>query len=292
MNPRESSRRTKPQKNEDSFPEPMVHRYLRMDDRMPHVWCPGCGIGIMFSALIHVAEELKIPRNRLLMASGIGCTSRMPGYLDADTFHVLHGRALAAATGVKLVRPDMEVIVVGGDGDMLAIGGNHFIHTARRNIGITCILLNNFTYAMTGGQQSPTTPEEMFATTAPYGVIDPPSDACNLAVASGAAFVARTTVYNFVHLKRMIKTALGHKGFRLVEVVAQCPTLFGRLNRISAAKDLLKWIKEHTVSRETAEKMTSQELEDKIATGVFVDREVEEYSERYARLKEKVRNAH
>lgn len=280
------------QGKEDSFIDPIAHSYLRMDNRMPHVWCPGCGIGIMFSALIHAVEELEIPRNRLLMASGIGCTSRMPGYLDADTFHVLHGRALAAATGVKLARPEREVIVVGGDGDMLAIGGNHFIHAARRNIGITCILLNNYTYAMTGGQQSPTTPEEMFATTAPYGVIDPPSDSCSLAAASGAAFVARTTVYNFVHLKRMIKTALEHKGFRLVEVAAQCPTLFGRLNRMPAAKDLLNWIKSHTVTREAAVKMSTQELEDKIVTGVFVDREVEDYSERYARVREKVRNAH
>lgn len=134
---------------------PKIHSYLRMDDRFPHVWCPGCGIGIMFGALIRAIDDLKIPREKIVLASGIGCTSRMPGYLDSDTFHVLHGRSLAAATGVKLARPDMEVVAVGGDGDMLAIGGNHFIHAARRNVGITCIVLNNYTYAMTGGQQSP-----------------------------------------------------------------------------------------------------------------------------------------
>jgi len=271
---------------------PMIHSYLRMDERFPHVWCPGCGIGIMFGALIHAVHELKIPKKKLLLASGIGCTSRMPGYLDADTFHVLHGRALAAATGVKLARPDMEVVVVGGDGDMLAIGGNHFIHTARRNIGMTCIVLNNYNYAMTGGQQSPTTPRDMFATTAPYGAIDDPVDACLLASAAGAAFVARTTTYNFVQLKRLIKTALSRKGFRLIEVVAQCPTIFGRLNRIPTPKDLVTWIKGHTVTLEAAKKMDAKELEDKVVTGVFVDREVEEYSERYARLVKKVRNAH
>ena len=271
---------------------PMVHTYLRMDNRFPHVWCPGCGIGILFAALIHALHELNIPRDKILLASGIGCTSRMPGYLDTDTFHVLHGRALAAATGVKLARPDMEVVVVGGDGDMLAIGGNHFIHAARRNIGITCIVLNNYNYAMTGGQQSPTTPRDMFATTAPYGAIDDPADACSLAAASGAAFVARTTTYNFVQLKRFVKTALSRKGFRLIEVVAQCPTIFGRLNRMPATKDLLAWIKGHTVTLEAVKKMDADELRDKIVTGVFVDREVEEYSDRYARLIKKVRNAH
>jgi len=269
---------------------PMTHHYLRMDDRFPHVWCSGCGIGTMFNALIRAIDDLKLPKEKLVLASGIGCTSRMPGYLDADTFHVLHGRALAAATGVKMARPDLEVIVVGGDGDMLAIGGNHFIHAARRNVGITCIVLNNFNYAMTGGQESPTTPEEMFATTAPYGVIDRPADACSLAAAAGAAFVARTTVYNFVQMRRFIKTALAHKGFRMVEVVAQCPTLFGRLNRMPSAKDLLMWIKNHTISLDAANKMDTEALHDKIITGVFVDREVEEYNDAYAKLVERVGN--
>ena len=272
---------------------PMVHTYLRMDARFPHVWCAGCGIGVMFGALIHAIDELEIPREKIVLASGIGCTSRMPGYLDADTFHVLHGRAIAAATGVKMARPDTEVIVVGGDGDMLAIGGNHFIHAARRNIGMTCIVLNNYNYAMTGGQQSPTTPHEMFATTAPYGAIDEPMDGCSLAAAAGAAFVARTTVYNFASLKRLIKKALAHKGFRMVEVSAQCPTLFGRLNRMSSPKDLLSWMKNNTVSLDAAEKMDKDELKGKIVTGIFADREVEEYNESYANLVRKVRtNAH
>lgn len=269
---------------------PKTHEYLRMDDRFPHVWCPGCGIGIMFSALIRAIDSLKLPREKIVLASGIGCTSRMPGYLDSDTFHVLHGRALAASTGVKLARPDMHVITVGGDGDMLAIGGNHFIHAARRNVGITCIILNNFTYGMTGGQQSPTTPEEMFASTAPYGAIDEPADACSLAVAAGAAYVARTTVHNVVQLERFLKTALVHKGFRLVEVAAQCPTLFGRMNRMGTPKELLEWIKNRTITIESANKMSKEQLKDKIVTGVFVDREVEDYGDRYARLVEKVKN--
>ncbi|MBD3285479.1 2-oxoacid:ferredoxin oxidoreductase subunit beta, partial [candidate division WOR-3 bacterium] len=245
---------------------PMVHSYLRMDTRFPHVWCPGCGIGIMLGGMIHAIDELGIPKEKILLASGIGCTSRMPGYLDTDTFHLLHGRALAAATGVKMARPEMEVIVVGGDGDMLAIGGNHFIHAARRNIGITCIVLNNYNYAMTGGQQSPTTPEHMFATTAPYGAIDRPSDPCALAEACGAAFVARTTAYNFMEIKRFIKTALERKGFSIVEVVAQCPTLFGRINRMPRAKDVLTWIKKRTVTRKAAQKLSEDELKGKIVT--------------------------
>lgn len=270
---------------------PKIHSYLRMDDRFPHVWCPGCGIGIMFGALIRAIDDLKIPREKIVLASGIGCTSRMPGYLDSDTFHVLHGRSLAAATGVKLARPDMEVVAVGGDGDMLAIGGNHFIHAARRNVGITCIVLNNYTYAMTGGQQSPTTPEEMFASTAPYGVIDEPADACSLAAAAGAAFVARATVFNYVQLERFIKRAISHKGFRLVEVAAPCPTLFGRMNRMGSPKELLNWIKDRVVSIETAIKMSKTEVENRIVTGVFVDRDVESYHERYMRLIEKVKHA-
>lgn len=269
---------------------PMIHSYLRMDDRFPHVWCSGCGIGVMLGAVIHSVHELKIPKEKILLASGIGCTSRMPGYLDADTFHVLHGRAIAAATGVKMARPDMEVIVVGGDGDMLAIGGNHFIHAARRNIGMTCIVLNNFNYAMTGGQQSPTTPEEMFATTAPYGAIDHPSNPCALAEACGASFVARTTAYNFVEMKRFIKTAIERKGFRMVEVVAQCPTLFGRMNRMPLTKDLLNWLKDRTVTAKKAKDLTPDELADKIITGVFVDRQVTEYNEEYAKLIERVKN--
>jgi 2-oxoglutarate ferredoxin oxidoreductase subunit beta len=269
---------------------PMVHQYLRLDGRFPHVWCAGCGIGTMFNALIHAIDDLHIPKDKIVLASGIGCTSRMPGYLDTDTFHVLHGRAIPAATGVKMARPDMHVIVVGGDGDMLAIGGNHFIHAARRNIGITCIVLNNYNYGMTGGQQSPTTPEEMFATTAPYGVVDEPVDSCALAAAAGAAFVARSTVYNFVQMRRFIKMALQHEGFRMVEVAAQCPTLFGRLNRMSSPTDLLMWLKERAISLDKAKKLPPEELKDKIVTGVFADRKVEEYNERYARLVKKVRN--
>ncbi len=277
-------------KSSSTMTTPKVHEYLRMDGRFPHVWCAGCGIGIMFAALIRAIEELQIPKEKILLASGIGCTSRMPGYLDTDTFHILHGRALAAATGVKLARPDMHVIVVGGDGDMLAIGGNHFIHAARRNIGITCIVLNNFNYGMTGGQQSPTTPQEMFATTAPYGAIEEPVDICNLAAAAGASYVARTTTYNVIQMQKFIKTAMGKKGFRVIEVAAQCPTLFGRLNRMPAPKDLLAWIKNHTITKAQSEQMTPKELEDKIVAGVFADKDVEEFGERYARLTEKVRN--
>ncbi|RKZ32211.1 2-oxoacid:ferredoxin oxidoreductase subunit beta, partial [bacterium] len=173
-----------------------IHEYMRWRKRFPTVWCSGCGIGTVMGAIIHAVHELQIPKDDIALISGIGCSSRMPIYVDFNTLHTTHGRALPFATGVKLVRPEMTVIVVSGDGDGLAIGGNHFIHSCRRNIDINMILINNSIYGMTGGQVAPTTPLGAFAHTAPYGNIDPPFDAVELSLASGATFVARSTTYH------------------------------------------------------------------------------------------------
>jgi 2-oxoglutarate ferredoxin oxidoreductase, beta subunit (EC 1.2.7.3) len=177
--------------------ESRIHeRYLRHTKKFPNVWCAGCGIGIVLGAIIRAVDSLGLDKNDIAMVSGIGCTGRMPVYVDFNTLHTTHGRALAFATGLKLVRPEMRVIVVMGDGDALAIGGNHFIHAARRNIGLTAIVVNNATYGMTGGQYSPTTPLGALSTTAPYGHIEPPFQIAELAQCAGAAFVARSTVYH------------------------------------------------------------------------------------------------
>ena len=174
------------------------HDYLRMKKKFPTVWCSGCGIGTVMGAIIRAVHELGINKNNVAFVSGIGCSSRMPIYLDFNTLHTTHGRAIAFSTGIKMVRPDMKVIVVSGDGDALAIGGNHFIHACRRNMGISMILINNYIYGMTGGQVAPTTPVGSYAHTAPYGCIDPPFDSVKMAMAAGASYVARGTNYHIV----------------------------------------------------------------------------------------------
>lgn len=262
-----------------SSPEiPEVFEYLRLDNRFPHILCPGCGIGTVMNAMVRAFIELKIDKNRLCVVSGIGCSSRIPGYLDCDTYHTLHGRALPAATGVKLARPEMEVVVLGGDGDILAIGGNHFIHSARRNINLSLIIINNFNYGMTGGQFSPTTPINAIATTSPYGNFERGLDIAEIAKAAGAVLVARSTTYHAVHMKNMIKKAIQKKGFTVVEVISQCPTLYGRMNRLGDAVKMLEWFRDNTVT--VAE---TKDTNNKIKIGILWETEAEEYLEVYQR---------
>jgi len=179
-----------------NIPQKVVHQYLRHNKKFPHVWCSGCSNGIVLGAIIRAVAELGIPKDDVMMVSGIGCTSRMPVYVDFNSLHTLHGRPIAFATGIKMFKPHMKVIVITGDGDATAIGGNHFIHAARRNIDLTVLVLNNNIYGMTGGQYSPTTPEGDFASTTPYGNIDEPFDICQLALGAGASFVARGTAFH------------------------------------------------------------------------------------------------
>jgi 2-oxoglutarate ferredoxin oxidoreductase subunit beta len=255
-----------------------IKNYIR-EQFFPHLWCPGCGHGIVLNNLIRAVDDIGLQKKEIVMASGIGCSSRIAGYLDFHTLHTLHGRALAFATGVKLSRPELNVIVPMGDGDALAIGGNHFIHAARRNINITALVMNNRIYGMTGGQFSPLSGEGTMATTSPYGNIDQGFDAVALAQAAGATFVARTTVFHVQEVRKLIAQAIAHPGFAVVEVMTQCPTYFGRKNKAGSTVEMMKLFKERT-----ARLGSKQATEDKILRGVFVERHLPEYCEQYENI--------
>lgn len=263
-------------------------KYLRLD-KFPLIWCPGCGDGIVLKAILRAVDRIGLDRNEICMVSGIGCSSRTPGYVDVNTLHTTHGRALTFATGVKMARPDLTVIVVTGDGDATAIGGNHFIHSARRNIDITVILYNNWIYGMTGGQVSPATPMGDRASTAPFGSIEPNFDIAALAAGAGASFVARETVAKPLLLDRLIERAIRKKGFSLVEVMTPCPTTYGRLNKAGDAVEMTVYLREHAVSKAKAETLSEEQRQDAIVTGVLVDLDKPEYAEQYARLAERLR---
>ena len=268
--------------------ESRVHeRYLRHSKKFPNIWCAGCGIGIVLGAIVRAVDSLQLDKNDVAMLSGIGCTGRMPVYVDFGTMHTTHGRALAFATGLKMVRPEMKVIVVMGDGDALAIGGNHFIHAARRNIGLAAIVVNNFTYGMTGGQYSPTTPIGVQATTAPYGHIEQPFPITELAVAAGAAFVARSTVYHVQELEKHIARAITKEGFAVVEAMSYCHTTLGRINRWGSASEMMRRLKEGSITLKQAERMGEEERRGQIVRGVLVDRDIPEYTRLYDQIIER-----
>lgn len=212
----------------------------------------------------------------------------MPAYVDFNTLHTTHGRALAFATGLKLARPGMTVITVMGDGDALAIGGNHFIHSCRRNIDMTAIVCNNCIYGMTGGQYSPTTPHGKRGTTAPYGNVEHEFDCAALAVGAGASFVARTTVYHVRELDRLIEQAIRHRGFSVVEVMTNCHTSYGRMNDFSSPVDMIRWMKESAVSVARAKSMSPEELEGKFTRGIILERDLPEFISVYDELAERV----
>jgi 2-oxoglutarate/2-oxoacid ferredoxin oxidoreductase subunit beta len=248
-----------------------VERYLRTD-RMPHIWCPGCGIGTTVNCFTRAIDESGIPMDRLAVVSGIGCTGRVAGYMNVDSFHTTHGRAIPFATGLKLAAPDMKVVVYSGDGDMFAIGGNHFIHAARRNLDMTVICVNNLTYGMTGGQLTPTTPEEAIASTSPYGNFEHPFNLPYLAASCGAVYVARWTTYHVTQMKKAMKEALLKKGFSFVEVISPCPTLYGRRNRIGDSLDEMKTYKTRSQIKNGADpKDVDLGMGGPIVVGKFVD---------------------
>ncbi len=267
------------------------YMYLRPTKKFPNVWCAGCGIGIVMGALIRAIDRTGLEKDNVALVSGIGCTGRMPVYMDFNTIHTTHGRALAFATGLKIAKPKMTVIAIMGDGDALAIGGNHFIHAARRNIGITAIVVNNNIYGMTGGQYSPTTPVGGRASTAPYGNIEPPMPICELAKAAGATFVARSTVYHAVELDRFIEQAIRKNGFSLVEAVSYCHTTYGRMNKLGNTVDMMRQLKDNSVSLTAADKLTAEEREAKIVRGVIHDAEKPEYTDLYEQLIQRVQQA-
>ena len=261
-------------------------QYLRQD-KMPHIWCDGCGNGIILKSLLRVIDKLGWQKDDIALVSGIGCSSRTPGYVDFNTLHTTHGRAIAFSTGIKIANPKLHVIVATGDGDATAIGGNHFIHAARRNIDLTVLIFNNYIYGMTGGQVSPTTPTGKKATTAPFGNPDAPFDISNLARAAGAVYVARTTTYHVHKMDHYIEQALSKTGFSVVEIITPCPTSYGRKNKEGSGAQMLMIQKENSVSIEKAGTMTPEQMEGKIVVGVLVDREQPTYSVLYESIQEK-----
>jgi 2-oxoglutarate ferredoxin oxidoreductase subunit beta len=269
--------------------QPSTYKLLRHHKKFPHVWCAGCGIGIVMGSILRTVQRLELDQNDVAVVSGIGCTGRMPVYMDFDTLHTTHGRALAFATGLKLARPEMHVIVVMGDGDALAIGGNHFIHAARRNMGLTAIVVNNSIYGMTGGQSSPTTPLHAFSATAPFGHIEQPFPVCELAIASGAAFVARGTVYHVTELDKLLERAMSKRGFALVEVMSYCHTTFGRVNNQKSAVEMMRRLKETSVPLAVAEKQGGALAPNTIVRGVLRDEDLPEFTELYDQMVEQAR---
>lgn len=264
------------------------NKYIRQQ-KFPLIWCSGCGDGIVLKALLRAIERIGLSKDEICMVSGIGCSSRLTGYVDFNTLHTTHGRAIAFATGIKMAKPEMTVIVITGDGDATAIGGNHYIHAARRNIDLTVVLFNNNIYGMTGGQVSPTTPVGYKASTAPFGNLENSFNISGLAEAAGATFVARGTVYDAILLDKYLEKAILKKGFSVVEVMTPCPTAFGRRNRLGDGVAMMKLLKENTIAVRKASKLSADELTDKIVTGILVDIERMEYTENYNKLIKRVK---
>ncbi|WP_409198564.1 2-oxoacid:ferredoxin oxidoreductase subunit beta [Methanobrevibacter acididurans] len=260
-------------------------KYLR-EDRLPHIFCPGCGNGMVMNAFFKALEGTDIDFENIAMVSGIGCSSRIPGYVKCDSLHTTHGRALPFATGLKVGNPDLDVIVFTGDGDGASIGGNHLIHAARRNINLTVICVNNNIYGMTGGQISPTSPKGSYGTTAPYGSKDVPFNLSELVVAAGASYVARWTSTNPLQLVNSIKKGLNTNGFAFIEVVTQCPTYYGRKNKMKTATAMFEYLKENSINKRKADKMDPEEIEDKIIIGEFINRQEPEFTDNVQELDE------
>jgi len=250
-----------------------VNAYLRLD-RLPSIWCPGCGIGTTVNCFTRALTESKIDLDKVSIVSGIGCSGRVAGYLNLDSFHTTHGRAIPFATGLKLARPDLKVVVYSGDGDLSAIGGNHLVHAARRNADLLVVCVNNFTYGMTGGQVTPTTPATAVASTTPYGAFEQTFNLPNLVDACGAVYVARWTAFHVRQIAKSMGEALNKKGFRFIEIIAPCPTLYLRRNKLGDGLDEMKFYKEKSVVKNGADtREVALDYRDKIIVGKFVDRE-------------------
>ena len=259
--------------------------FLLRTERIPHIWCPGCGIGTVFSAVIAAIKNTGWDPNSIAMVSGIGCTGRMAGYIKLDSFHTTHGRALPFATGLKLARPQTKVIVVSGDGDLFAIGGNHFIHAARRNMDITVVCVNNLNYGMTGGQESPGTPLGAKTTTTVNGSPEEPFNFCYLASSCGATYVARWTAMQVRSLRSSITEALFKTGFSFVEVISPCPSSYGRRNRMGSALEMLKFYHGRSVIRGDIDpKDALMDIDKEIVVGKFVDIERPTFLDNYAKF--------
>jgi 2-oxoglutarate ferredoxin oxidoreductase subunit beta len=251
--------------------------FLRME-RMPHIWCPGCGIGTVVTSFAEAVKHSGMDMDKIAVVSGIGCTGRVAGYVRFDSFHTTHGRAIPFATGLKLANPELKVVVISGDGDLTSIGGNHLIHAARRNMDITVICVNNFTYGMTGGQVTPTTPTTANASTTPYGNYETPFSLPFLVDACGATYVARWTSLHARNITKSIGEALQHKGFSFIEVITPCTTLYQRRNRLGDGLDAMQYYHDDADIQHGVDTRTLNiDYQGKIATGKFVDRQKPTY---------------
>ena len=256
-----------------------MDNFMRMD-RMPHIWCPSCGIGVSVNCFAKALEKCKIPLDNVAVVSGIGCTGRVAGYVKTDSFHTTHGRAIPFATGLKLANPKLKVVVFSGDGDIVAIGGNHFINAARRNIDIVVICVNNFNYAMTGGQLASTTPEGAVLATSPLGNFETPFNLPFLAESVGAVYVARWTSLHIYNQTQSMVEALNKPGFSFIEIIAPCPTIYERQQRFGDGLDRLRWYCDNSEIRNDAKtKDVDIRLRDRIIVGKFVDIERPTYLE-------------
>ncbi len=263
-------------------PHPLAD-YIRTD-RLPFIFCPGCSIGTIIGMVARAMKELNLDLTKTVVVSGIGCTGRASGYFNACAFHTTHGRAIPFATGVKLANPELNVIVISGDGDLASIGGNHLIHAARRNIDITVIAINNFNYGMTGGQYGPTTPLKSRTQTSPYGTIEQPFNLSKLAASAGATYVARWTPLDVFKGVKSIKKAILHKGFSFIEFVGICPTAYGRYNRLGDAPEMLEHLKKIEVKKNVPPEEADFDFNEILVCGEFVDTTKPELTELYDKL--------
>ena len=261
-----------------------IDSLLRVD-RMPHIWCAGCGIGSVVSCFIKAVGRTGLNPDKIAFVSGIGCTGRASGYVKLDSFHTTHGRALPFATGLKLGNPELNVVVFSGDGDLLSIGGNHLIHSARRNIDMTVICINNFNYGMTGGQMGPTTPLNARTTTSPYGNFESPFNVPYLLAASGATYVARWTTLHVRQLERSIAEVLLKPGFSFIEVISPCPTLYGRMNKEAKGLETMHTYQRRSIVKDGADPRTlSITYDGPIIVGKFIDIELPTLHEQGTRM--------
>lgn len=251
----------------------LITEYFRQE-QLPHIWCPGCGNGIALGAIVEAIDETKLPRGSISVVSGIGCSSRASGYLKFDTVHTTHGRAIPFATGIKLAKPHMNVIVITGDGDCSAIGGNHLIHACRRNIDLTVLVFNNNIYGMTGGQYSPTTPLNYKTSTSTRGMIEKQFDICKLSISAGATFVARGDVYHYKHLVNITSQAFKNKGFSIVEILTTCPVQLGRRNNMPNPSDMMKDLVKNVSFKDDG----------RIKIGIFKNEKEPEFTEQYHKM--------
>lgn len=266
-----------------------LKKYLRID-KLPHIWCAGCGHGIILQAFLRAVEDLGLNQDKIVVVSGIGCSSRSVGYIDFDTLHTAHGRAIPFAIGIKLVKPELTVAILAGDGDIAAIGGNHLIHACRRNIDLTVIVFNNYNYGMTGGQYSPTTRADDYTTTSPYGYIEGSFDLCELAKAAGASYVARSTTYHALGLSELIANAITHHGFSFIDVITGCPTYYGRLNKIDDGIKLLEWQRDHALNLKQYQILSEEERKNKFVIGELYSTQRPEYTDEYLKVVRKAQN--